>query len=478
MYMRILTPANSASLEIDPRFRVHPKLVEGHVSLAAMPLFRRLHVVCLPGGFPKRRLTRRLRCENSGKNPLPMKDHRPLPEPIRNPVWPGVVMSATWFASVVLTLFLLAVASLSHAVAGTVSLERVPENGIQPQVAVDDAGRIHLLFFKGAPAAGDLFYSRKERPSPGFQTSIRVNSRASNVMAVGTIRGGQLAVGKGGRVHVAWNGPVPKGGDWMQAPMLYTRLNDAGTAFEPERDVIGKARGLDGGGSVAADGEGHVYVAWHAPKPGSTNGEAGRAVFIAQSGDGGRTFAVERPALGESTGACGCCSMKIFAGDHGRLFVSYRGALETGQRDQNLLVARDWGSGFRISLTDPWKVATCPMSSTTFSKAPHAVLAAWETSGQVRWARWDDDRSVWLPPLSPVGGGKNRKHPVAVGNDRGEVLLAWTEETGWAKGGVVAWQLFDKDGRPTETHGRRDGVPAWSLVGAYSDADGRFVILY
>jgi prepilin-type processing-associated H-X9-DG protein len=92
-----------------------------------------------------------------------------------------------------------------------------------------------------------------------------------------TIRGAQMALGKYGRVHIAWNGHAPEKGSYMEAPMLYTRLNDAGTAFEPERDVITFARGLDGGGSVAADDQGNVYVAWHAPKPGNTNGEAGRA---------------------------------------------------------------------------------------------------------------------------------------------------------------------------------------------------------
>jgi len=38
-------------------------------------------------------------------------------------------------------------------------------------------------------------------------------------------------------------------------------------------------------------------------------------------------------------------------------------------------------------------------------------------------------------PVSPATKGK---HPVAVGNARGEVLLAWTEGTGWGKGGAVA----------------------------------------
>ena len=44
-------------------------------------------------------------------------------------------------------------------------------------------------------------------------------------------------------------------------------MNDSGTAFETERNVIHAAYGLDGGGSVAADDQANVYVAWHAPKP-------------------------------------------------------------------------------------------------------------------------------------------------------------------------------------------------------------------
>jgi hypothetical protein len=33
-----------------------------------------------------------------------------------------------------------------------------------------------------------------------------VNSQPESAIAAGTIRGAQLAIGKAGRVHVAWNG--------------------------------------------------------------------------------------------------------------------------------------------------------------------------------------------------------------------------------------------------------------------------------
>ena len=80
-------------------------------------------------------------------------------------------------------------------------------------------------------------------------------------------------------------------------------------------------------------------------------------------------------------------------------------------------------------------------------------------------------------PVAPAGSAK-RKHPVAVANAKGETLFAWTEGTGWAKGGAVAWQLYDKDGNATEEKGRADGVPVWSLVTAFARPDGSFVIVY
>lgn len=390
--------------------------------------------------------------------------HHPV---TRRPGW-GVIC---------VVLLLLIHASAARA-EGEITLVRVPEGGIQPQVASDDKGTLHLLYFKGDASAGDLFYARQSRGNVGFGRSIRVNGEPASAMAVGTIRGGQLAIGENGRIHVAWNGPPPKGSDHMLAPMLYTRLNDEGTAFEPERDVITKARGLDGGGSVAADGRGNVYVTWHAPKPGSTEGEAGRAVFVVHSRDGGRSFDPERIAIEQSTGACGCCGMKTFADGRGNLFISYRGAREAGYRDQLLLVARDGGLDFQVALSHPWKVAVCPMSSTSFSKTVDSVLAAWETAGQVYWSLLGPGGQPPSHPVGPSAVGRNPKHPVAIGNPRGDVLLVWTEGTGWAKGGDVAWQRFDSAAKPIGTRGQVTGLPTWSMAAAaVTPADG-FVIVY
>jgi hypothetical protein len=257
--------------------------------------------------------------------------------------------------------------------------------------------------------------------------------------------------------------------------MLYTRLDDGGTAFEPERDVITRARGLDGGGSVAADQQGNVYVFWHAPKPGDTNGESGRAVFVARSTDEGRTFAPEELAITKPTGACGCCGMKAFADSEGHLLAFYRSASEMVNRDETMLISRNRGASFEIAYTHGWKVSTCPMSSAFLSETKAGVLAAGETHGRVFFVRVHPKTGEVSEPVSPPTKGK---HPVVVGNREGEVLLVWTEGTGWGKGGAVAWQVYDPAGNPTSERGRREGVPVWSLATAFAEQDGSFVIIY
>src|SRR6185369_17622731 len=92
-------------------------------------------------------------------------------------------------------LLCLAAFSSAHA-AGRVTLMQTPEGGIQPQAAVDSQGVVHLIYFKGNPQAGDLFYVKLEPGKQRFSDPIRVNSQPGSVIAVGTIRGGQMAVGK------------------------------------------------------------------------------------------------------------------------------------------------------------------------------------------------------------------------------------------------------------------------------------------
>jgi hypothetical protein len=382
-----------------------------------------------------------------------------------------------------LPLLAIVVLAIASAVAGAAHVEviRTSDGGIQPQAAVDNRGVVHLIYFKGEADGGDVFYVHRKAGEVDFSKPMRVNSQSGSVTAMGTIRGAQLAIGKNGRVHVVWDG-MGKGAtrvkinDKEEAPLLYTRLNDSGMAFELERNLITYAAGLDGGSSVAGDAQGNVYVAWHAQQPGNTNGEAGRAVFVAHSGDEGKTFEREKVALSKPTGACPCCGMRAFADRAGAVYVLFRAATEHVDRDETLLVSPRPGAEFTIANIHKWKANICPMSSATLTEGNSGILAAWETDAQVYYANVNSKTMQVSEPISPQGKS-NRKHPVAVANHRAETLLVWTENTSWGKGGVVVWQLFDSDGKAISEQKRADGLPAWSLATAFAESNGDFVIV-
>jgi hypothetical protein len=261
--------------------------------------------------------------------------------------------------------------------------------------------------------------------------------------------------------------------------MLYTRLDDGGAAFEPQRNLMTKTRILDGGGSVAADGEGNVYVVWHAAPSRGGREEADRAVWVARSSDGGATFAPERRANTKDTGACGCCGLRAFASRSGALLTLYRTATHVVARDMHLLVSKDRGAEFASFEVDAWNVPKCVMSLAAFAEGPQGIIAAWETEGRVHAGVLDLDALALGKTIEASGDDRPHKHPALACGPDGGFLLAWTEGTAWKRGGAVAWQLFDRAGKPVADHaGRRDGVPVWSFPAVFSTGAGKYVLLY
>lgn len=351
---------------------------------------------------------------------------------------------------------------------------RVPDGGIQPQVAVDRNGTVHLVYFKGDPAAGDLYYARS-KDGLTFSKPIRVNSVAGSAVAVGNIRGARVALGRRGLVYVVWNGSA-KGVNPGHVPMLYTRLMPGSDDFEPQRNLIQAAYGVDGGGAVAADRQGDVYVVWHAALPGS-QGEAARRVWVAKSSDDGKSFRPERVAWNEPTGACGCCSLDAYADATGKLYILFRSATNVVHRDMYLLVSNDRGATFTGKDISKWNVGACVMSSEAFTQGTGGVLAAWETEKKIHFGFVQPGDTTVRDSVAP-DDGKNQKYPALASGVDGSFLVAWTEGMGWKRGGSADWQIFNRAGQAVGHAGKADGVPAWSLVAAYPRRNGSFVVLY
>jgi hypothetical protein len=79
--------------------------------------------------------------------------------------------------------------------------------------------------------------------------------------------------------------------------------------------------------------------------------------------------------------------------------------------------------------------------------------------------------------VSAPGEDKGHKHPRIAISSNGDTLMAWTEGTGWARGGSLAWQLYDVTGKFIGNRGTAAGVPTWSF-GAVVAKAGAFIIIY
>jgi len=153
-------------------------------------------------------------------------------------------------------------------------------------------------------------------------------------------------------------------------PMLYTRTQRRGHGNSSRAYLINVlAGGTGGGGTVAADSDGNVYVAWHASAPGNERGETGRAVFVS---------ATPGMKAEPSNGKCAPTRnrrrlrllrpMRAFADSSGRLYLAYRAANEIS-RDMTLLVSRDHGASFEMAtIHNKWLIKGCPMSSCSFAE--------------------------------------------------------------------------------------------------------------
>ncbi len=358
--------------------------------------------------------------------------------------------------------------SLAAADPSGVIAERVPDSGLQPRVAVGSDGTVHLAYLRGDPKAADAVVRHRAAGASDWSAPVVVNSQSGSALAIGTVRGVQLAVGRGGRLHFVWNGsskaePKPR----ESSPLLFASLAPVAAAASAQRCVSEGTRFLDGGAAVAADANGHVLAVWHAA-PMDREGEDNRRVFIARSDDDGARFGPGVAVPESADGVCGCCGLQsAFAGD--ALLVLYRRADHREERGMTLLVSRDLGATWKRQPLDTWAANQCPMSTATIVPSDRGAWLGWENAGRVRFAPWSVGNG--LGTVVDIAGG-GRKHPTLALAADGGAVFAWTTGTGWERGGTVGWARLGAE----KDESKLPGVPVWGSVAAYRAADGVHVL--
>jgi hypothetical protein len=101
------------------------------------------------------------------------------------------------------------------------------------------------------------------------------------------------------------------------------------------------------------------------------------------------------------------------------------------------------------------------------------VLVSWMSRGKAYWSISDEEAAHFGPRIAaPEGGGQEQLLPMAVGNERGEVLLVWL------KGKQVAWALYGMDGKFSGKQGVAGEQTSDNKPTAFVGADDNFTIVF
>jgi hypothetical protein len=321
---------------------------------------------------------------------------------------------------------------------------------IKAQLGAD--GAIHLLIDK----VGGPYYMRSTNEGLTFTAPIPIVDVASQKPGL-EFHAADLAIGQGGRVHVAmannaWKLKLPQE-EWS---LYYSSLAPGEKLFSPVRNLNRKP---SEGFSLSADERGRVTAAFLSDK-----------LYVMNSRDNGETFA-DAAELKPGWDPCNCCTTSIAYGLDGRLALLYR---EEANNERDMFVAL-WDQNravqplrTRVSTTS-WKIEGCPMTYFAVGRAPSGYVAAWPTRGQVYFARLDKDGAM-LPPgeIKTPGTTGMRMDVLALAASDGAILIAWKNKD------VLGWQLYDATGQPAGEPGSA-ASPGHGAAGV-AIPNGKFIL--
>ena len=181
----------------------------------------------------------------------------------------------------------------------------VPDGGKPVVARADGAGAIHLLY----DSEDGPKYAKSSDGGLSFGPALSVIGEGARTAGL-EYSAWDMAIGRGGRVHVAmgtnaWKLKLPQE-EWG---FFYASLAPNAAAFSPARNINRKP---SEGFSLAADGKGNVTACWLSDR-----------LYANVSRDDGGTFApyVE---LNARYNPCNCCTTSAAYGADGRLAVLYR----------------------------------------------------------------------------------------------------------------------------------------------------------
>jgi hypothetical protein len=328
---------------------------------------------------------------------------------------------------------------------------RVPDGGKPVTARIDRKGMIHLLY----DSIDGPKYAKSADGGLTFGPPLLVVGEGSRITGL-EYSGWDMAVGKGGRIHVAmgtnaWKLKLPHD-EWGY---FYASLDHGAAKFSPVRNINRKP---SEGFSLAADDRGNLTACWLLDK-----------LYASVSHNNGGSF---EPSIEIDTqfNPCNCCTTSAAYGADGKLAVLYRE--ETNNERDMYLVLWDQGRGEmtrkRLSRT-LWQIDACPMTYYAIVRQRGGFVAVWPTQGQIYFARLDGKGEPLAPGETKTPGRSGMRSGMLTLSARdGSTLVAWKNE------GRTEWQIYNLEGLPLGPPGSAES--SGNGVAGVVREDGRFIL--
>lgn len=302
---------------------------------------------------------------------------------------------------------------------------------VGPTIALDDDGRVALVWMEEDKDVRSVLFARATEPGPVVGAPVRIN-RAEEI-PYWRQEAPALAV-NGTDVFVTWGLTHPK--STPQQPLAtelrLSRSTDGGKTFGPSV-VVNDDPGViqHTFDALHRDRAGRLHVSWIDAREGKKES----ATFAARSLDGGVTVGANLKVDG---GTCVCCRTALTSGPGDMVYVAWRKIYEGNIRETVVARSLDGGEHFESPVIvghDRWVFPACPHRPASMGvDAQGRLYVVWYTEGTDEtpavYIAMSDDRGQTFSPKRQLNIAKNTfpDHPQIAVDPAGRVVVIWEEQ--------------------------------------------------
>lgn len=307
------------------------------------------------------------------------------------------------------------------------------ENGATPMFLITHAGD-RVLSWVSAPGGGSdgrLHFSVVPAGSSEALPVAELADPIGPIQAHGEAPP-QVAVDPAGSIYVLYSvGKEVPGQRFPVSALRFARSDDLGRTWSAPVTVNAEGKFGEFGShnfhALTVGTDGRIVATWLDSRSGTSG------VWMSQSTDGGRSWEADRPIYRDAS--CPCCRTAVAIAPDGSMYVAWRAILEGDVRDVVVMRSADggrtWGDAVR-PVEHGWVYPGCPHAGPDLAvdAAGRLHIAYWTGqagSAGVYYARSDDRGQTFVSHPIAVGETARPAHVQLALADSAGVVVAWDD---------------------------------------------------